>query len=62
MPGCEHVKTEFMMRRDGVDYLRCIQCDSVFEAEDLESSPDLDDDDDEEDGPAVGKPRSKKVS
>lgn len=24
------------MRRDGVDYLRCEECDQVFEAEDLE--------------------------
>ena len=36
MPDCEHKRTEFLMRRDGVDYLRCIDCDQVFEAEDLE--------------------------
>jgi uncharacterized C2H2 Zn-finger protein len=24
-------------RRDGVDYLRCVECDQVFEAEDLET-------------------------
>ena len=36
MPVCEHTRTEFMMRRDGVDYLRCLDCDSVFESEDLE--------------------------
>jgi hypothetical protein len=36
MPGCEHKRTEFLMRRDGVDYLRCIDCDQVFDAEDLE--------------------------
>ncbi len=36
MPDCEHKLTEFLMRRDGVDYLRCLGCDQVFEAEDLE--------------------------
>ena len=36
MPVCEHNRTEIMMRRDGVDYLRCLDCDQVFEAEDLE--------------------------
>ena len=27
------------MRRDGVDYLRCLGCDQVFEADDLEAEP-----------------------
>jgi hypothetical protein len=36
MAACEHKRTEFLMRRDGVDYIRCIDCDQVFEAEDLE--------------------------
>lgn len=39
MPGCEHNRTEFLMRRDGIDYLRCTDCDQVFEAEDLEQMP-----------------------
>ena len=43
MPGCEHTRTEFLMRRDAVDYLRCLQCDAVFEAEDLEQLPAYDD-------------------
>jgi hypothetical protein len=45
MPDCEHTKTEFLMRRDGVDYLRCMGCDQVFEADDLvqTSSTELDD-------------------
>jgi hypothetical protein len=47
MPVCEHTTTEFMMRRDGVDYVRCLQCDSVFEAEDLEQT-NTDYEDDEE--------------
>jgi hypothetical protein len=36
MGFCNHNRTEIMMRRDGVDYLRCLDCDHVFEAEDLE--------------------------
>lgn len=39
MPGCEHKRTELLMRRDGVDYMRCLDCDQVFEAEDLEQLP-----------------------
>lgn len=35
MPDCEHTKTEFLMRRDGVDYMRCLACDQVFDADDL---------------------------
>jgi len=30
------------MRRDGIDYLRCLDCDQVFEAEDLEQIPAFD--------------------
>ena len=33
---CDHKKTEMLARRDGVDYVRCLDCDEVFEAEDLE--------------------------
>ena len=36
MPGCEHTRTEFLMRRDGVDYVRCKDCGQVFESDDLE--------------------------
>jgi len=36
MPGCEHKRTEFLTRRDGVDYVHCVDCGQVFEAEDLE--------------------------
>ncbi len=46
MPVCDHTRTEFMMRRDGVDYLRCLDCDSVFEAEDLEQIAATGDEDD----------------
>jgi len=45
MPGCEHKRTEFLMRRDGVDYVRCLDCDAVYEAEDLEQLPVFDDED-----------------
>ena len=48
MPGCEHRRTEFLMRRDAVDYVRCLQCDAVFEADDLEQLPAFEDADDED--------------
>ena len=54
MPGCDHKRTEFLMRRDGVDYLRCMDCDQVFEAEDLEQVTVYDD--------AEEEPRRKKAS
>lgn len=34
---CNHNRTEMIARRDGVDYVRCVECDQVFEAEDLEA-------------------------
>lgn len=45
------------MRRDGIDYLRCLGCDQVFEADDLEQTApyDVDRDDEEE-------PRRKRAS
>jgi len=45
MQPCQHSRTEIMARRDGVDYVRCLDCDQVFEAEDLESVPAYDEDD-----------------
>jgi hypothetical protein len=54
MPECEHKRTEFLMRRDGIDYVRCLGCDQVFEAEDLEQAA-ADDEPEEE-------PRRKKAS
>jgi hypothetical protein len=39
MAGCEHKRTEFLMRRDGVEYVRCMDCDQVYEADDLEQVP-----------------------
>jgi len=63
MPGCEHTRTEFLMRRDAVDYVRCLQCDAVFEAEDLEQLPALDDVDENDGGNNGGnngaKPRKR---
>lgn len=34
--NCQHQRTELIARRDGVEYVRCLVCDQVFEAEDLE--------------------------
>ncbi len=47
MQGCQHERTEFLYRRDGVEYLRCLACGQVFEAEDLESVPVYDDEEQE---------------
>jgi hypothetical protein len=55
MAGCEHKRTEFLMRRDGVDYIRCIDCDQVFEADDLEQISVYDESEEEP-------PRRKKAS
>jgi hypothetical protein len=54
MPGCDHKRTEFLMRRDGVDYMRCLDCDAVLESEDLEQLPAFDDEEEE--------PRRKRAS
>jgi hypothetical protein len=32
-------------RRDGVDYVRCLDCEQIFEADDLEQVPAYEDDD-----------------
>jgi hypothetical protein len=45
MQICQHKRTEILARRDGVDYVRCLDCDQVFEAEDLEPVPVYDEDD-----------------
>ena len=37
MQGCQHEQTEFLYRREGIDYVRCRDCGQVFEAEDLDS-------------------------
>ena len=55
MQGCQHERTEFVYRRDGVDYVRCLDCGQVFEAEDLDSVPVYDDEEQE-----VKKPPTKK--
>ena len=55
MPVCDHTRTEFLMRRHGVDYIRCMDCDQVFEAEDLEQVSVYDELEEEQ-------PRRKKAS
>jgi Zn-finger protein len=44
-PACEHTRTEIIARRDGVDYVECLDCRLIIEAEDLE--PVVIDEDDE---------------
>ncbi len=34
---CPHTRTQVIARRDGVDYLECLECHQIFEAEDLEA-------------------------
>ncbi len=34
--ACDHPRTEIIARRDGVDYVECLDCRQIFEAEDLE--------------------------
>ena len=53
MPDCDHKRTEFLMRRDGVEYLRCMDCGQVFESDDLEQVPVYDE---------AEEPRRKKAS
>jgi Zn ribbon nucleic-acid-binding protein len=35
-PACEHTHTKIIARRDGVDYVECLDCRQIFEAEDIE--------------------------
>jgi len=35
--ACQHSRTEIIARRDGVDYVECLDCRQIFEAEDLET-------------------------
>ncbi len=37
-PVCRHRRTEVIARRGGVDYFRCLDCQQILEAEDLESA------------------------
>jgi hypothetical protein len=34
--ACDHNHTQIIARRDGVEYLECLDCREIFEAEDLE--------------------------
>ena len=35
-PACEHARTLMIARRQGIDYMECLDCRQIFEAEDLE--------------------------
>jgi hypothetical protein len=47
MTPCAHPRTEFLYRRDGIEYVRCMGCSTVFDAEDLEAVPIYDELDEE---------------
>ena len=49
-----HTRTQVIARREGVDYVRCQDCGQVFEADDLESASDGDDEEQQGMGHAVG--------
>jgi hypothetical protein len=57
MKPCTHIRTEFLWRRDGVDYIRCLDCDQVFEADDLEAAAVIDEDEEEEEPVASARKR-----
>ncbi len=35
-PACDHTRTRVIARRDGVDYLECLDCHQILEDEDIE--------------------------
>ena len=35
-PACNHNRTQVIARRDGIDYVECMDCRQIFEADDLE--------------------------
>jgi len=37
--ACQHNRTVIIARRDGVDYVECLDCRLIIEAEDLEPVP-----------------------
>jgi hypothetical protein len=43
--ACDHPRTQIIARRDGVDYVECLDCRQIFEAEDLEQAAVAEDDD-----------------
>ena len=43
--ACDHTRTQMIARRDGVDYMECLDCRQIFEAEDLEEVKVEDEDD-----------------
>ena len=36
LTACDHNRTQIIARRDGVDYVECLDCREIFEAEDIE--------------------------
>jgi hypothetical protein len=41
--ACPHTRTVIIARRDGIDYVECLDCRQIFEAEDLDALPVLED-------------------
>jgi len=34
--ACDHTRTHIIARRDGIDYVECLDCHQIFEEEDLD--------------------------
>ncbi|MGA7234563.1 MAG: hypothetical protein WBY44_02715 [Bryobacteraceae bacterium] len=43
--ACDHNRTQIIARREGVEYVECLDCRQIFEAEDLEPVKVEDDED-----------------
>ena len=43
-PGCQHKRTTVIARRGGVEYVECLDCRQIFDAEDVEPVPALEED------------------
>ncbi len=54
-PACSHTNTQLVARRGGVDYVHCLDCGQIFEADELEATPPADEDDGEQPTSGAGK-------
>jgi hypothetical protein len=44
LTACTHKRREIIARREGIDYERCLDCDQVIEADDMEADSPAEDD------------------
>jgi len=48
LTACEHSRTAILARRNGVDYVECLDCREIFEAEDLDQAAAQEEEEEEE--------------